>query len=250
MPRSGLRKEGATFVMEISIRRALLQISKHPLERRDTPRSHHFLTIKDVTKRRLLEDTQRQAAEEAIAANRAKSEFMAAISHELRTPLNAIIGFSEMIKDELLGPIGNEDYKTYSADIHSSGSHLLEIINDILDIAKIEAGNRNLEESLIDRAQIAEAVISLISGRPEADGLKLTVMRDVNTPYLHGDERAVKQVLVNLLSNAVKFTEAGSVTVNIGMDGGGWLVFAVTDTGIGIPSEEIKKTGPALLSSR
>ena len=166
---------------------------------------------------------------------------MAAISHELRTPLNAIVGFSEMIQDELLGPIGNEDYKTYSADIHSSGSHLLEIINDILDIAKIEAGNRNLEESLIDPGQIAEAVIGLISGRPEADGLKLTVMRDVNTPYLHGDERAVKQVLVNLLSNAVKFTEAGSVTVNIGMDGGGWLVFAVTDTGIGIPSEEIEK---------
>ena len=110
----GLRKDGATFVMEITIQRAVLQISRNPLERREEPRTHHFLTIRDVTERRLLEDTQRLAAEEAIAANRAKSEFMAAVSHELRTPLNAIIGFSELIKDELLGPLGNEQYKSYS----------------------------------------------------------------------------------------------------------------------------------------
>jgi PAS domain S-box-containing protein len=237
----GLRKDGTTFVLEISIRRAVLQISKHPLERRDTPRSHHFLTIKDVTQRRLMEDTQRRATEEAIAANRAKSEFMAAISHELRTPLNAIIGFSEMIKDELLGPIENEDYKHYSSDIYSSGNHLLAIINDILDIAKIEAGKMVLDETLLDPALIAEATISLVSGRPEAEGLDISVMREITLPALNADARALKQILLNLLSNAVKFTEQGSVTINIGTAKDGWLFIAVADTGIGIPKEEIDK---------
>ena len=237
----GLRKDGATFVMEITIRRAVLQISRNPLERREVPRTHHFLTIRDVTKRRLLEDTQRQAAEEAIAANRAKSEFVAAVSHELRTPLNAIIGFSEMIKDELLGPIGNEQYKTYSEDIHSSGSQLLAIINDILDIAKIEAGNTTLQEDLIDTEDLAASAIRLVSGRPEAENLSISIECEASLPALKADARAVKQVLLNLLSNAVKFTEDGSVTVKIETTANGSMTLAVADTGIGIAQEEIEK---------
>jgi signal transduction histidine kinase len=159
----------------------------------------------------------------------------------LRTPLNAIIGFSEMIKDELLGPIENEDYKHYSSDIYSSGNHLLAIINDILDIAKIEAGKMVLDETLLDPALIAEATISLVSGRPEAEGLDISVMREITLPALNADARALKQILLNLLSNAVKFTEQGSVTINIGTAKDGWLFIAVTDTGIGIPKEEIDK---------
>ena len=237
----GLRKDGTTFVMEISIRRAVLQISQNPLEQRETPRSHHFLTIRDVTNRRLMEDTQRRAAEEAIAANRAKSEFMAAISHELHTPLNAIIGFSEMMKEEALGPMENEQYKAYTGEIYNSGGHLLAIINDILDIAKIEAGNTTLEENLVDPVIVAEAAIGLISGRPEAKGLDITITHPNPSPYLMADPRAVKQILLNLLSNAVKFTETGSVTVKIGSSIDGWMTISVSDTGIGIPADEIEK---------
>ncbi|MBT4490344.1 MAG: hypothetical protein HOC72_22585, partial [Rhodospirillaceae bacterium] len=203
--------------------------------------THHFLAIRDVTQRRLLEDTQRQAAEEAIAANRAKSEFMAAVSHELRTPLNAIIGFSEMIKDELLGPIGIEEYKTYSADIHSSGGQLLAIINDILDIARIEAGNVTLQEELIDTELLVDSTVNLVSARAKAQGLTIHVENDANLPALKGDNKAVKQVLLNLLSNAVKFTDEGAVTVKTAIAADGSMLIAVSDTGLGIAPEEIAK---------
>ncbi len=237
----GVRKDGSTFIMEIAIQRAVLQISRNPLERREVPRTHHFLTIRDVTKRRLLEDTQRQAAEEAIAANRAKSEFMAAVSHELRTPLNAIIGFSEMIKDELLGPIENEQYKLYSADINSSGTRLLGIINDILDVAKIEAGNTTLQDDLIDTEILAASTIQLVSARPGTEGLTITLECEANLPGLKADTKAVKQVLFNLLSNAVKFTDKGTVTVKVAVSADGSFLIAVSDTGIGIAEEEIGK---------
>ncbi|MDP6690428.1 MAG: CHASE2 domain-containing protein [Alphaproteobacteria bacterium] len=237
----GLRKDGTTFVMEISMRRAVLQLSRNPLERRQIPRTHHFLTVRDVTQRRLLEETQRQAAEEAIAANRAKSEFMAAVSHELRTPLNAIIGFSEMIKDELLGPIEIEEYKTYSTDIHDSGSQLLSIINDILDIAKIEAGTTVLQDELVDPLHLVDTTIAMMNDRPEAEGLALTSECEENLPALRADSKAVRQVLLNLLSNAVKFTEAGAVTVRIATLPCGDMSIAISDTGIGIAAEEIEK---------
>ncbi len=237
----GLRQDGATFVMEISIRRAVLQLSRNPLERREVPRTHHFLTIRDVTKRRLLEDTQRQAAEDAIAASRAKSEFMAAISHELRTPLNAIIGFSEMIKNELLGPIENEQYKAYSADIYASGSQLLAIINDIIDIAKIEAGTTTLQDDLIDPTHLVETTIALISSRPEAEGLTIVAESEAGLPSLRADTKAVRQMLLNLLSNAVKFTEEGSVIVRTAMLEDGGMAITVADSGIGIAEEEIDK---------
>ena len=236
-----LRQDGATFVVEISIRRAVLQLSRNPLERREVPRTHHFLAIRDITKRRLLEDTQRQAAEEAIAASRAKSEFMAAISHELRTPLNAIIGFSEMIKDELLGPIENDQYKAYSADIHSSGSQLLAIINDIIDITKIEAGTTTLQDELIDLAHLLETTIALISSRPEAEGLIIKDESEADLPSLRADTKAVRQLLLNLLSNAVKFTEEGTVIVKAAVLGDGALAITVTDSGIGIAEDEIDK---------
>ena len=176
----------------------------------------------------------------AEQASQAKSKFMAAMSHELRTPLNAIIGFSEMIKDELQGPIENQDYKAYSADIHSSGRHLLAIINDILDIAKIEAGGADLDETLIDTVHAAQSAISLISGWPEAEGLDISIPRATTAPALNADARAVNQILLNLLSNAVKFTDHGSITVKIAVTADGWLEIAVSDSGIGIPEAEIE----------
>jgi signal transduction histidine kinase len=159
----------------------------------------------------------------------------------LRTPLNAIIGFSEMIKDELLGPIENEQYKIYSADINSSGNRLLGIINDILDVAKIEAGNTTLQDDLIDTEILAASTIHLVSARPEAEGLTITLDCEANLPGLKADTKAVKQVLFNLLSNAVKFTHEGTVTVKIDISTDGSFVIAVSDTGIGIAEEEISK---------
>lgn len=235
------RQDGTTFVMEITIRRAVLQNSQNALERRQTPRTHHFITFTDVTQRRLLEDTQRLAAEEAIAASRAKSEFMAAVSHELRTPLNAIIGFSEMIKDELLGPVENEQYKAYSADIHASGKQLLSIINDILDVSRIETGSVTLQEDMIDAEHLADTAVRLVTGRPEAAGLVIKIDSEANLPALRADGKTVKQVLVNLLSNAVKFTDEGMVTVKIALAADRSMLIAVSDTGIGIAPEEIEK---------
>lgn len=175
----------------------------------------------------------------AEQASHAKSEFMAVMSHELRTPLNSIIGFSAMIKDELLGPIGSEDYKDYSASIHSSGHHLLAMINDILDIAKIEAGSANLDETLIVPMHAAQSTIDLMSGWPESEGLDISIRQEIAVPALYADARAVNQILLNLLSNAVKFTERGSITVKIAMAADGWMVIAVSDTGVGIPEDEI-----------
>jgi len=177
--------------------------------------------------------------EAAEQASHAKSEFMAAMSHELRTPLNAIIGFSEMIKDELLGPIENEDYRNYSADINSSGRNLLAIINDILDIARIEAGSTSLDEALMDPVHTAQLTIKLISGRPEAEGLDISIQHDNPVPSLYADARAVEQILINLLSNAVKFTDKGSVTVKIAAASDGYMAIMVSDTGIGIPADKI-----------
>ncbi|MDP6692229.1 MAG: ATP-binding protein [Alphaproteobacteria bacterium] len=184
---------------------------------------------------------QEMLAKRAEVANSAKTQFVAMMSHELRTPLNAIVGFSEMMKDELLGTIGNEQYKAYSADIHSSGSHLLLIINDILDITKIEAGNSKLQNDLIDLQEIVDSAIGIISGWPQSDGLVISVESEDHPPDLRADARAVKQILLNLLSNAVKFTEQGAITVKIATAADGTVLLAVSDTGIGIAKEEIEK---------
>jgi signal transduction histidine kinase len=190
--------------------------------------------------RRLAE---REAAQEkAESANRAKSSFLATMSHELRTPLNAIIGFSEMMRSQILGEIGNERYHPYIVNIHDSGSHLLQIITDILDLSKAESGKLELNEDIFDLADVVRSVRQLTSGRIEAGGLTERIDLPPDLPPLRGDERKIKQVLLNLVSNAVKFTPAGgTIEISVRFDHETGLVLIVTDTGIGIPHEDLDR---------
>jgi PAS domain S-box-containing protein len=198
--------------------------------------------VQDITERMHAEAELREAKEAAEASDRAKSEFLANISHELRTPLNAIIGFSEVIAEAMLGPVGTPRYVEYARDIRFSGVHLLSIINDLLDISKIEAGRFELHEEMASAAELAEASLRLVRERAEKGGVhcEIAVMPDL--PPLLADPRAMKQILLNLLSNAVKFTEPGGrVTLSVEVDAAGGLVYVVADTGIGIRPEDIPR---------
>ncbi len=182
-----------------------------------------------------------KSTREAKLANRAKSEILANTSHELRTPLNAIIGFSDIMKSEIFGPI-NDKYMEYLDDISISGEHLLELINDILDVSAIEVGKVKLDECNIDIRKITGDSIRIIKNRANYGGVHLNTDIDKNMPMLYADERRVKQILINLLSNAVKFTLAnGIVLLSISYSKEGGHVFTVTDTGIGMDEEELAK---------
>ncbi len=186
------------------------------------------------------DDTLRAAWHEADSANRAKTEFLANMSHELRTPLNAIIGFSEIIKAEMLGPVGTGRYRHYAQDIFDSGHHLLEVIGDILDISKVEAGEFELHVEATDLADIVEQSLRLVRERAEAAGVAIDVAVDGGLPQLMLDQRLSKQSLINLLSNAIKFSpEAGRVTVRAERGPKGSARLTVADTGIGIAEGDI-----------
>jgi two-component system cell cycle sensor histidine kinase PleC len=177
----------------------------------------------------------------AEAANQSKSEFLANMSHELRTPLNAINGFSEIMLAEMFGPLGDGRYKDYAQDILNSGQHLLALINDILDMSKIEAGKMALSFEQVTVEDLAEEAARLIRTRAEAAGLTLTLELPP-LPEIEADYRAVKQVLLNLLSNAVKFTpRGGRVSISAEQVGGDTVRIAVRDTGIGIAAEDLER---------
>ena len=182
------------------------------------------------------------ARDQSEAANLAKSEFLAAMSHELRTPLNAIIGFSEIINRETLGPVGSVKYRDYANDINSAGHHLLELINDILDLSKIESGNDELREENIEVSELIDAVRSLVAGRAERDRVELEFVMTERLPMLRADTRKMKQILVNLLSNAIKFTgPGGRVTFGSRRHADGGHEFRIGDNGIGIARQDIPK---------
>ncbi|MGH6890673.1 MAG: PAS domain-containing protein, partial [Dongiaceae bacterium] len=200
-----------------------------------------FGTIQDITERKQTEDALRRAQMEAEIANRAKSQFLANVSHELRTPLNAIIGFSEIMNGELMGPLGSGIYKEYAGDIHESGRHLLAIINDILDLSRVEAGQSALNESMIEIQKLVAACLILVRGKADTGGLTLSVVVPATVPAILGDERLLKQTLLNLLSNAIKFTpRGGSVRIATAVTLKG-LEIAVTDSGIGMSEGELTK---------
>lgn len=202
----------------------------------------YFATMTDISELREVHDNLEQQNMELAASNRAKSQFLANMSHELRTPLNAIIGFSEIMHNEIAGPLNNPQYKEFCHHIHESGNHLLELINDILDLSKIEAGKFELEENVIEPSQIIESSLRLVHGRAEIHAISLHVENEENLPRFLGDQRKIKQVLINLLSNAVKFTpDGGEVFVGAKIVSGGDLAIVVRDTGVGISEQDLPK---------
>ena len=193
----------------------------------------HYRTRSEAALLRLLDASE--------LASQAKSRFLASMSHELRAPLTGILGFSEILKSEMLGPIGNKRYAEYASHIHESGEHMLSLINDILDIAKIEAGQMEIEPEWFQVQALFEHVEGLTAVRAGQKGLTLSFEASPAL-QLHADVRAVKQMLINLLSNAVKFTpDGGSVTVFAGLEDDGGVALAVRDSGVGISHETITR---------
>ena len=172
----------------------------------------------------------------------AKSNFLAAMSHELRTPLNAIIGFSEILKDEILGPVGRADYVEYAAGIHESGRHLLSLINDVLDMSKIEANRMQIEPEWLELEAVLKTAVKLVTLQARKQGVSIAVSVDDPKVRAYADERALKQILFNLLSNAVKYTEEkGHITVAGRRSADGGTAVIVADTGVGIAESDLSR---------
>jgi signal transduction histidine kinase len=215
----------------------ILQIS-----RRAMPDGAIVSVYSDVTDLKASERKLIEARSQAEMANRAKSEFLANMSHELRTPLNAIIGFSEIIAHELFGPLGNEKYLDYMKDIHQSSLHLLSIINDVLDMSKIEAGKLELSKEPLNIRHLIGEVIRLMRERAESRGIELVTKLADEEVEIWADERAMKQIFLNLLSNAIKFSrDGGEVSIRVVSDAPGRAVVEFEDHGIGMNEEELER---------
>lgn len=214
--------------------RAVWQLSDEMLRLRGEKR-----LLIDQLQASLIETTAAQ--HKAEAASRAKSEFLANMSHELRTPLNAVLGFSEIIKERTFGQDGTGRYEEYAGHIHYSGKHLLGLIGDILDLSKIEAGKRELDECEFDLVANASESLRFVAPQAESKALRLTL--DASRPVrIFADERALSQITINLLSNAVKFTpDGGSVTLSVFANAMGGATIAVSDSGVGIAPDELEK---------
>lgn len=262
----GRRRDGTTFPAEAAISAFTT-----------SDQTYFAAVLRDVTERKRHEEAMRQADEElhaqmvelratrdqfeaqgtelvnlcedlamtrdaAIYANHAKSQFLAHMSHEIRTPLNSVLGFSEIMGNEILGPISPPKYREYADDVHASGTHLLQLINDILDLAKIEAGKLDIQEGEMDVPHAVDASLRFVKERANKAGVALKTEIDAGLPILRADERMTKQMLINLLTNAVKFTPNGGETaVLAAVDQLGNLRLSIRDTGFGIAAEDIPK---------
>lgn len=196
----------------------------------------------DVTSRRAADEALKSAKLEAELTSRARIEFMANMSHELRTPLNAVIGFSEIIRNEVMGPIGQDVYKEYAQDIHDSGKQLLNIINDILELSQIEIGDRELKEKSFPMARIIQSVLSLLDHKIKEGQLRVDVNVPEDLPNIFAEELAMKQVLMNVVSNCVKFTPpGGKIGINVSIDPEEHMMVEITDSGVGMTEEELAK---------
>ena len=228
---------GETRIIEYIVTRSVL-------EEAETIESRPIFTatFRDITERRQAELDRDAALQEAISANRSKTQFLANMSHELRTPLNAIIGFSEIMKTEAFGPLGSEQYVGYSSDIEDSGRHLLSIVNDILDVARIETGDFSLNEDQLEVDDLLQSVKRLTEGWPAAKDRNIQIEAADDLPELWADARLTKQMVLNLLSNAVKFSPSGStIFLKAKLNDSGAIRIDVCDEGIGIPQESIPK---------
>ncbi len=209
-----------------------------------TGKLRNILSVsRDVTQRVVHELEMKTAQERAESANKAKSRFLANMSHELRTPLNAVIGFTDMMRQRTFGPLGNDRYEEYATLIYDSGQLLLDLISDMLDMAKIEAGRLELNFENVDFNGTIEDSVRMLRDRAENCGLELATSLPKQPLFVNADKRAVKQIMLNLLSNAIKFTPAGG---NIGVSTkikNGFATITVSDTGIGISEADLEKLG-------
>ncbi len=208
-------------------------------------------SARDVTEEERQRHELDAARRAAVSASKAKSEFLAGMSHELRTPLNAVIGFSDLMKQEYFGPHSTPAYREYAADIHDSACHLLSLVNDVLDMAKIEAGYWQLERAPHAPGAIVAGALRLLRERAASAGVALSVEIAPDGPTLMLDERALKQVVLNLVANAIKFTgEGGTVRVAAGFDAEGRYVIEVADSGVGIRPEDLERVFEPFYQSR
>lgn len=206
--------------------------------------------MRDITARRAVEDERERGHAEALKANDVKGHFLATVSHELRTPLNAIIGFSEMLSSDVQNWLDDAKRQEYARIIHDSGHHLLDVVNTLLDISKIESGAMTLEQDAFDLGAVAQDCCALMALRAEGGGITLERVQGPDLPVVVGDRRALKQVMINLLSNAVKFTPAGGRVVLALVRDGDMVDLSVSDTGIGISAADLPKLGDPFFQAK
>lgn len=236
---------GNGSVMITTLRHKSLPIlaARSALESDDGGLSRTCIVFSDITEFNRRENELRDARDAAQIANQAKSQFLATMSHELRTPLNAIIGFSAMLKNRIGGPL-SEKYQSYAVDIHDSAEHLLALINDLLDISKLEAGKMDVTEESMELSEVVNASVRLIRDKALRRGITITITDIEETPPLYGDKRMLRQMITNLLSNAYKFNvDGGTIAVTASFIPDIGLDLAVADSGIGIAEEHIGRIG-------
>ncbi len=229
----GKARQGGTIPIFLTLGRVGVASAEHPQK--------FCALLRDMTHWKKVEEELDAARQDAERASAAKSDFLAKVSHEIRTPLNAIIGFAEVIMEQRFGPIGNDRYRDYVKDIHSSGSHVMSLVNDLLDLSKIEAGRMDLDFVAVDTNKIITECVGLMQPQANRERIIMRLALSASLPKILADERALKQIVLNLLSNAVKFNEpGGQVIVATAIADDGHAVIRIRDTGIGMSEEDIK----------